>query len=916
MLAKRRCQTPVGTKRSSRWYCNQLRRVTGIVPDPVWLIDYVFRAPPRSETVRTNCARNPGQPVSASEFASPTSGATSFRRSGQMVALLAGAYAIAGGTVTLLGWALNIQRLTDWNNEGISMFANTAVCAATAGVALVLLTYRRGSQRPYVTARFLAAVVALIGCLTVYEHISGVNVGIDTLLFNRPWGQRASAAPMRMGPPASVSFMMLGIALLCATYGGVARRIGSWLALAVLSIVSLSLIGYLFNADQLYIVARYSGIALQTSTMLAVLSIGTMAAVPEHGIAAALRRGDAGGTMLRRLIVPIIVVPIVLGYLRIWGQEAGLYDTAFGTALRSIIEIVLFVALLWWTANSISRQASAARAAEQVLRENETQLAAETDALKKLNLASSRLWQMPDLIAGLDEMLAATIEMLGADMGNIQLLDAQQGVLVIAAQRGFRQDFLDFFREVSTADDSACGRALRSGERTIIDNIEADAAYAPYRPIARSAGYRAVQSTPLMSRDGQPLGMFSTHFGRVHRPSEQDLRRLDLYVRQAADFIERCRIDASLREADHRKDEFLATLAHELRNPLAPIRNALEIIKYAADDGEILEQARDMMERQLAHLVRLVDDLLDVSRITRDKLELRTELVELTSIVQQAVETCRSLVDESRHELHLTLPAEPIWVDADAVRLAQVFSNLLNNACKFTEPGGTIWLSAERQGNDVVVSVKDTGIGISTDKLDRIFAMFEQVDSRLERTRGGLGIGLTLAQRLVALHGGRLSARSAGLGHGSEFFVRLPIIVERSRLIASPLSSSKAAAATGQRILVVDDNQDAANSLARLLKLNGHVVHAAYDGTEALKKAEVHQPDVILLDIGLPKINGFDVCRSIRRAPWGSNVRIVALTGWGQDQDRRDTRDAGFDHHLVKPVHPQEIEKALTAATS
>ncbi|HVT27553.1 MAG TPA: ATP-binding protein, partial [Lacipirellulaceae bacterium] len=369
------------------------------------------------------------------------------------------------------------------------------------------------------------------------------------------------------------------------------------------------------------------------------------------------------------------------------------------------------------------------------------------------------------------------------------------------------------------------------------------------------------------------------------------------------------------KNADRRKDVFLATLAHELRNPLAPIGNALAILKLGEEDRDMLRGLSGTIERQFSHMVRLVDDLLDIGRITRDKLELRTEDLDLVSIIHQAVETSQPLAEQLGHELRVSAPPEVMWLRGDPVRLAQVFSNLLNNACKFTDRGGTISISITRQCDEAVVFVKDTGIGIASDKLESIFEMFEQVDKTLERTHGGLGIGLTLVKRLVELHAGQISARSEGPGRGSEFVVRLPLLADRRKtsLGASTVDNN---GTKPQRILVVDDNEDAANSLAMLLRMNRHEVETVNEGHEAIEKAESLQPDLMLLDLGLPGMSGYEVCRLIRRTPWGKNIRIVALTGWGQEQDRRSTRDAGFDDHLVKPVDIGALNSLLGANVS
>jgi PAS domain S-box-containing protein len=363
------------------------------------------------------------------------------------------------------------------------------------------------------------------------------------------------------------------------------------------------------------------------------------------------------------------------------------------------------------------------------------------------------------------------------------------------------------------------------------------------------------------------------------------------------------RTEALLKEADRRKDQFLATLAHELRTPLAPIRNAVQILNLQAPRDSTAQAARDIIERQLQQMVRLVDDLLDVNRISRGKLELRRQRTTLNAVMEQALEASSPHIERSGHELSASWPAELIQLHADAVRLAQVFSNLLNNACKYTPRGGRIWLTASRQGGEAVVSVRDSGTGIAAESLDRVFEMFSQLAPTLDGSQDGLGIGLSLARGLVEMHGGSIEARSEGIGKGSEFVVRLPIAGEDAATMNG--LSDECVDRVGQplhRILVVDDNRDSAQSLATLLQMLGNDVETAYDGVEALQTAEAWRPEVILLDIGMPRMNGYDACRAIRERPWGADVVVIALTGFGQDEDRRRSREAGFDGHLVKPV--------------
>ncbi len=401
----------------------------------------------------------------------------------------------------------------------------------------------------------------------------------------------------------------------------------------------------------------------------------------------------------------------------------------------------------------------------------------------------------------------------------------------------------------------------------------------------------------------------------AYRLGGPDSRRVGILF---TDITDRKRVEDNLRqmaadlsEADRRKDEFLATLAHELRNPLAPLRNGLQVMKLARDDAEAVEQARSMMERQLGQMVRLIDDLMDLSRISRGKVELRKERVELAKVVQHAVETSRPLIEASGHDLTIQVPPDPIYVDADLTRLAQVFSNLLNNAAKYTEEGGSVTLTVERQGSDAVVSVRDTGVGIPAHMLPKVFEMFTQVDRTLERSQGGLGIGLSLVKGLVEMHGGSVEARSEGHGMGSEFVVRLPVVLSLAGERRGEEGGEQIPATARRRILVVDDNRDAALSLAMMLKIMGNETQTAHDGLEALAVAAAFRPDVILLDIGMPKLNGYDACRRIREQPWGRAVVLVAQTGWGQEDDRRRSQEAGFDFHMVKPVEPAALEKLL-----
>jgi signal transduction histidine kinase len=373
---------------------------------------------------------------------------------------------------------------------------------------------------------------------------------------------------------------------------------------------------------------------------------------------------------------------------------------------------------------------------------------------------------------------------------------------------------------------------------------------------------------------------------------------------------ERELVESLLRANDRRKDEFLAVLAHELRNPLAPIASALHIFRMHHSDDPEFAHLSEMMGRQVEHLVRLVDDLLEVSRITRGKIELRTAPVPIAGVIRNAVEASRPLIAAADHTLVVDLPEDPIVVEADAVRLAQVFSNLLNNAAKFTDPGGRIDLVMARSGPDVVTTVRDSGIGIPAPMLRSVFEMFTQVEPALGRSNGGLGIGLTLVKSIVELHGGSVEAASEGAGQGSAFVVRLPVL--------SPEHSNRAAPPTkcesqvkGRRILVVDDNQDAATSLARLLQLLGAEAQVAHSGLEALRVLSPGSHDLVLLDIGMPGMDGYEVARRIRSRPDLEGLLLIALSGWGQVEDVRRSAEAGLDSHLIKPIDVATLDARL-----
>jgi signal transduction histidine kinase/CheY-like chemotaxis protein len=423
----------------------------------------------------------------------------------------------------------------------------------------------------------------------------------------------------------------------------------------------------------------------------------------------------------------------------------------------------------------------------------------------------------------------------------------------------------------------------------------------------------------VVACDGKVLPMLINAIRQTH--GEQKFDQLAFFVATDRKNYERelistreklNQLNQQLSIADRRKDEFLATLAHELRNPLAPIRNVLEIMRLKETDDAFIHWSRDMIERHIFQMTHLVDDLMEAARISQGRLELRKQRLNFSELIQNSVESSYALMKESGHYFKVVQPDEPIFIDADSTRIVQIISNLLTNAAKYTPEDGSICLNAYQEGNEAVLSVADTGIGIPPEQLSNIFTMFSQLAPAIERSQGGLGIGLALVHGLVNLHGGTIIARSEGVGKGSEFIVRLPISTTSTDNTSAVETVSPSVEAS-RRILVIDDNVDAAESLVMLLEIVGYTPKAAYDGLTGLKLAEEFKPEVILLDIGLPDINGYEVAKIIRQESWGKNLFLIAATGWGQNKDKELAMNSGFDKHLTKPIDFQQLNSLIQA---
>ena len=457
---------------------------------------------------------------------------------------------------------------------------------------------------------------------------------------------------------------------------------------------------------------------------------------------------------------------------------------------------------------------------------------------------------------------------------------------------------------------------FRAGRTLVIDDTGDQTRDEPHLAAFAAAQIDAALAVPLV-KDGRLVAVLSLHHGRPRHWTPSQIELAEEVAQRTWAAVERARAEealrqseAALREADRRKDEFLAILAHELRNPLAPIRNALHLLRVASDRVSA-ERMHAMLDRQVNHMVRLLDELLEVSRISRGVIDLQRRRLDLGAVIGDAVESSRPAIEQGRHTLEVALSPETLCVHGDPLRLAQVLANLLNNAARYTDPGGRIVLTLRREGEQAAVEVRDTGIGIAQDQLAGVFTMFGQIDRRDPRSLGGLGIGLALAQHLAQMHGGQVEAASEGPGRGSCFTLFLPLLPERSGAAGADRDGDAPRGRKPRRVLVIDDNQDAADSTALLLGTLGAEARVAYDGPSGLETIKAWRPDAVLLDLGMPGMDGIEVARRIRADADLAGLKVIALTGWGQQQDRQRTADAGFDHHLVKPADPQALRVVL-----
>ena len=853
------------------------------------------------------------------------------------VSLVLSVYVIAGGLVSFIGWIADVPRLTDWINNGISIQPNTTVAVMAAGIAVILLT--RGFYR---AAAALGALVAFIGGSVLFESITGIDLGIDTvLMFDRTWGRVGVLAPGRMGPAGAISWTVLGTALILATRpkNSEAHAVAPKLALVTTSLATLSLIGYLYGASSLYTIPNVTIIALQTATFILAASIGLVISIPEHGPMRLLSQDSPAGILARRVVPGLIAGPILIGFLRLAGERAGLYDSPFGSALRSLCEIGLFLLLLWRTGVAINKHAQERKSADAEAEASRKQLQAELMDTKRLQRISQELIAEENMTALYESILDAAMGIMRSDFGSMQMLypdRGEGGELHLIAFRGFNPRTAKTWERISAHSDTSCGVALVTRQRVIVPDVTTCEYImgTPQLDNFLDTGIRSCQTTPLFSRNGNLVGMISTQWRYVHEPSERDLRLLDILARQAADLIDRRRVNeqaleresAARAEAERAvriKDDFLATLSHELRTPLNAILGWSQFLKKDLKDPQKARYAAEVIERNGRLQAQLVTDLLDMSRILSGKMRLEVQRMDLATAIEAAIDSILPAAEAKGVRIAITVEQLSEFVYGDAGRLQQVVWNLLSNAVKFTPEGGRVEVALARRDSHVEIRVSDNGSGISPDFLSVIFDRFRQADSSASRAHGGLGIGLALVKQLVELHGGKVAAFSDGEGKGATFVIQLPFarpsedrdnVQVRVNTRGSPSVSTPPFHLKGIRVLVVDDEPDALALVRRILEEHEAEVCTAASSSEAGEVLGTHNFDVIVSDIGMPGRDGYALMEEMRSA--GLATPAIALTAFAREEDQARAIRSGYQAHVPKPVEPGELLATLVSLVS
>ncbi len=789
------------------------------------------------------------------------------------------------------------------------MKANTALAFTLIGAALVL---RLGRRVPRL-ADVLAALAAGIGALTLLEYATAVDLGIDELV-QREHSALAEAVlhPNRMAPNTALALTLAGLSIFASRRGRTAVLLSQAFSIGVFLTGFSAIVGYLYDATLLYQPTSYIRMAGLTAMLATAIGVAALFQRPELGLGQAFTRRDAGGYMLRRAIPMVLGLPVAVGYLRLGLQSLGVVDTPTGTALLVVCLTVVSAAMAVMLARSVSVADAMRRASEQRL-----------EAVARLNAALARA-------SGVDEVLRAVVhegaEAVGASAANVFLPSPDGTSLDVRGSMGHSAPTVAHYQRMRSDAATPAADAWRTRQPVVLESREQ--LFQRYPTVSpEHVRHSALAALPMLGRDG-PLGVLGVSFSEPRRLSGQELEQLSVLAWHCAQALERALLldsERKLREAaesnmaelraaqeaavaaNQTKDEFLAMLGHELRNPLAPIVIALEVLDRKKEPALLRE--RKIIYRQVKHLMRMVDDLLDVSRIARGKIELNRTRVELHGIVTKAVEMASPLFEQKRHQLLIDVPERGLVLFGDEHRLTQAVSNLLTNAARYTDDGGHVEVRAAAHDGRVVLTVKDDGDGIAPEQLPRLFEAFAQAPTEQRSSAGGLGLGLALVKRFAEMHQGTAKAESAGLKQGSTFTLELPLATGAQ---LQPRPSAPRPPRTDdqrRRVLVVDDNVDAAELLAEGLRADGHDVRVANDGPHAIDLAEGLKPEIAFLDLGLPAMDGYEVAARLRELD--QRVVLVAVTGYGQASDKARTAAAGFQHHLVKPV---DLETTLGIA--
>ena len=823
------------------------------------------------------------------------------------------------GFSALLGWIFNVETLKRVHPTLVTMKANTSVCLMLIAVSVLLVRDRPASTMKRRIAQVCAAIVAFVGLATLSQHIFGWNLGIDQLLFMESRPEAGMSFAGRMGVAASLNFFFLGVAMLFLD----ARsrrwfRVSNVSVLMVVTITLLVFLYYFYGPEQSDGIGLYFTIAIHT--VVAFLSICTaiLLSRPERGLVSTLL-GNTPGSVVARRMWPALLLIILLGWIRVIGRTEQWFGHGFGTALFVLAILLLFIGLIWWTAGSLNRTDRERQLADLAMRQSEARLTV--------------LVRVSELIRTLrdpNELSYAVAEVVGTHLNVRRCLfnetDVEHDLEII------HQDYCDGAESVAGKHrisdySSVTSLEMQRGITVVNFDSKIDPRTATdYQRSYEPTGERAYVAVPLM-REGRWVASLWVSDDQPREWSKEELSLLQTVAERTWTSIEKLRAEAereqllqreqeardAAEKANQLKDEFLATLSHELRNPLNVILGYSELLLRLPEiqQSERLTRMSDALRRNAQSQSQLINDLLDLSRLQRGKVSLNHEPVSLAAIIDNAVETVRVDASTKGVQLHLNVGEQLLLVDGDRLRLQQIAWNVLNNAVKFTPAGGSIQISLKSESDNGVLVVEDTGQGIDPSFLPHVFEMFRQADGSNRRRHGGLGIGLALVNQLVNLHGGTISAESDGSNKGSRFTVRLPLMRETAPVAVSSAGNVELNLLSRTSFLIVDDSEDTISMLEQLFKVSGANVKTATNGADALRIAEENEFDVILSDISMPEMDGFEFLQRLRKINGRQHVPVIAITGFGRNDDIQRARAAGFYSHLTKPLNLQALTEVL-----